>query len=157
MACIVLGEEYDSYVDELGWWNKTNTLKDLQQDLWACKAPSTPTPWHSNPLMARLLPFLSPASLLGTLLVQSSCLQFLNNREVALQNPLSVRFWFNMEPPPTWTLTVTILPLYKTKGRSCGTLVAQGYRGRVKGASTSDASDLRTAGVGSLQPPNLIP
>lgn len=40
---------------------------------------------------------------------------------------------------------------------ACGTIIAQGYGRRVKGASTPHNSYMRTAGIGYLPLPNLAP
>ena len=40
---------------------------------------------------------------------------------------------------------------------TCGTIMAQEYRGRVKGALIPNTSNTRTAGVGYLPLPNFVP
>lgn len=40
---------------------------------------------------------------------------------------------------------------------TCGTMMAQGYGGRVEGALTANTLNMRTAGVRYLSLPNLTP
>lgn len=60
-TCILLGEECCFYVNESGVVEQdVQTLKELWGDVCTHYAPSTPTPWYSNPVVAWLYPLLGP-------------------------------------------------------------------------------------------------
>lgn len=143
MACIVLGEECGSSVNESGLMEQNiQMLKDLQRDLWACYALNTPTPWYLNPLMAWLFLFLGPALVLGTLLLLAPYLiQFLKQISSTAETTANQILVQYQTIPNVDVDCDDTAPLRE----DCGTLMTQGYRERVKGASTLETSNLRTA------------